>query len=41
MTDKKCITITNAFKKTSDNSICKADKIWVDKVTDFYRRLMK
>ena len=39
--DKKVIEITNAFQKFLDKSNCKLDKIWVDKGSEFYKRLMK
>ena len=37
---KKGIKITNAFQKTLDKSGCKPKKIWVDKGSEFYNRLM-
>ena len=37
----KRITITNAFQKTLDESKCKSNKIWVNKGSEFYKRLMK
>ena len=39
--DKKGITITNAFQKMLDESGRKTNKIWVDKGSEFYNRLMK
>ena len=39
--DKKRITITNVFQKILDESNYKPNKIWVDKGTKFYSRLMK
>ena len=39
--DKKGITITNAFQKILDESNHKPNKIWVDKGSEFYNRLMK
>ena len=39
--DKKVITITNAFQKILDERIRKLNKIWVDKGSEFYNRLMK
>ena len=39
--DKRGITITNAFKKILDESNRKPNKIWVDKVSEFYNRSMK
>ena len=38
---KKGITITNAFQKVLDESNRKANKICVDKGSEFYNRLMK
>ena len=38
---KRSITITNAFQKISDESICKPNKIWIDKGSEFYNRSMK
>ena len=40
---KKCIIITNAFQKILDESGCKLNKIWVDKViyNNFYHKLLK
>ena len=34
--DKKGITIANTFQKILDNSTRKPNKIWVDKVSEFY-----
>ena len=39
--DKKGITITNAFQKMLDESGRKTNKMWVDKGSEFYNRLMK
>ena len=39
--DKRGITITNAFQKILDESNRKPNKIWVDKGSEFYNRLMK
>ena len=39
--DKKVITITNAFRKTWNESNRKSNKIWVHKCGEFYKRLMK
>ena len=39
--DKKGTTITNAFQKFLDESNCKANKIWVDKGSEFCNRSMK
>ena len=41
MKDKNCITITNSFQKTLDESNRKSNKIWVDEGSEFYNRLMK
>ena len=41
MKDKKGITMTNAFQKILNESNCKPDKIWVDKISEFYNRSMK
>ena len=38
---KKRITITNAFQKILDESKRKPNKIWVDKGSELYNRLMK
>ena len=38
--DKKSITITNAFQKILDICNRKPNKIWIDKGTEFYNRLM-
>ena len=38
---KKGITITNAFQKILDESNHKPNKIWVDKGSEFYNRSMK
>ena len=39
--DKKATTITNAFQKILDESNRKPNKIWIDKGSKFYNRLMK
>ena len=39
--NKKGITITNAFQKVLHKSVCKPNKIWVDKGSEFYNRSMK
>ena len=39
--DKKGMTITNAFQKFLDESNRKPSKIWVDKDSECYNRLMK
>ena len=39
--DKGDITITNAFRKNSDESKRKPNKIWVKKGSEFYNRSMK
>ena len=39
--DKKCITITNGFQKILDESSRKSSKLWVDKGSEFYNRLIK
>ena len=39
--DEKSITIPNAFQKMLQESNCKPSKIWVDKGSEFYNRLMK
>ena len=33
--DKKEITVANAFQKFLDESICKPNKLWVDKGSEF------
>ena len=38
---KKPVTIINAFQKILDVLERKPNKIWVDKGSDFYNRLMK
>ena len=40
MKDKKGTTITNAFQKILDESGHKPNKVWVDKGSQFYNRLM-
>ena len=39
--DEKGIKITNAFQKILKESNRKPNKIWVDKVSEFYNRSMK
>ena len=39
--DKKSVTIVNAFQKILDDSKRKANKIWVDKGSEFCIRLVK
>ena len=39
--DKIGITITNAFQKKLDESNRKPNKIWLDKVSEFYNRSVK
>ena len=39
--DKKRITITNAFQNILDESNPKPNKIWADKGSEFYNRLIK
>ena len=39
--DKKGITIINAFQKILDSSTRKPNKIWVDKVSEFYSSSFK
>ena len=39
--DKTAITITKAFQEILDESGHKPNKIWVDKESEFYNRLMK
>ena len=39
--DKKGVSIVNAFQKIVDDSKRKPSKIWVDKGSEFYNRLMK
>ena len=41
LTDKKGITIANAFQKLSDESNRKLNKIWVDIDSEIYNRSMK
>ena len=41
LNDKKGITITNHFQIILDEPNCKPSKIWVDKGSDIYNRLMK
>ena len=39
--DKKGIKITKAFQKTLNESKHKRNKMWVDKSSEYYKRLMK
>ena len=39
--NKKGIKINNAFQKVINESKLKPNKIWVDKVSEFYNRSMK
>ena len=39
--DKTAITITKAFQEILDESGHKPNKIWVDKESEFYNRLME
>ena len=39
--EKKAITISNAFQKILDESNQKPNKMWIDKVSEFYNRSMK
>ena len=39
--DKKVITIANAFQNILKESNRKPNKIWVDKVNEFYNRSVK
>ena len=39
--DEKGVTITNAFQKILNESNRKQNKIWVDKVIEFYNRSLK
>ena len=41
MKDKTAITITKAFQEILDESGHKPNKIWVDKESEFYNRLME
>ena len=41
LNDKKGITITKKIQKILDEPNCKPSKIWVDKGSDIYNRLMK
>ena len=38
---KKSTAITNTFQKALNGSYCKPSKIWIDKCSEFYNRLMK
>ena len=39
--DKKGTAVRNAFQKLLDKSRCKPNKIWLDKVSEFYNKSMK
>ena len=39
--DKKCISIVNGFQKIINDSKRKLNKIWVDKVSEFYNNSFK
>ena len=39
LTDKKGVTITNAFQKILNDSARKPKKIWVDQGSDFYNTI--
>ena len=39
--DRKGVSIVNTFQKILDKSGCKPNKIWVDKVKEFYNNLFK
>ena len=39
--DKEGVTIVNAFQKILDDLKRKSNKIWIDKCSEFYNRLMK
>ena len=39
--DEKGITITNAFQKILKEYNCKPNKIWIDRGSEFYNRLIK
>ena len=39
--DKKCVTITDAFRKILKESNRKPNKIWVDKISEFYNNTFK
>ena len=41
LSDKKSITITNAFQKIWTESSRKPNKIWVDKASEFYKSSVK
>ena len=41
LTDKKGVTIVNAFQKILDDLKRKPNKIWVDTGNEFYNRSMK
>ena len=41
LNEKEGITIYNAFKKISNESNHKPNKIWVDKGSEFYKKMMK
>ena len=39
--DEKGVTIVSAFQNILDDSVRKPNKMWVDKWSEFYSRLMK
>ena len=39
--DKEDVTVTNALQKILDESGCQPNKIWVNKGSEFYNRLVK
>ena len=39
--DKRGTTITNAFQKVLKESICKPNKVWLDKGSKFHNRSVK
>ena len=41
LSDKKGITITNAFQKIWTKSNRKPNKIWIDKASEFYKSSVK
>ena len=41
LNDKKDFTITNGFQQALDRSNHEPNKIWVDKGSEFYNKLMK
>ena len=38
---KKSTAVTNTFQKALNGFYCKPSKIWIDKGSEFYNRLMK